>query len=565
MDVRVDCPRCGIFDIDYHAQVNLAGFAGPPNAATLSGISRHRFELDPYGTVPRLVWVEVDGDREGRYEFQGIPSERMSAAEKCDQLFHLFAKKVDRIPGEEVATELPRDLPLAFAKSPAEFDSYLKRLEKGGLIEFSAPSDSIRIVSLTVEGADYRQIPRNTASGNDEIELPVLAVEITGPKRGSGGFGQVYPGRQTLLARDVAVKVIQPETKPGAIDHAIALAKVTHPNVVHVLEVGRITDPDTENQVDCVVMEWVDGSELHEVWNELDENQAEKVCRQVVCAVQAMHDAGVCHHDLHAGNVMVNGTEVTVIDVHYTESARLSQISTAPKERLIADDWSYVARLIRNTLWNAKGDLLPTHLESRWPRAKSRADVEGLLAEVFEHAQAESAPSIQDAQDSSLANSDGLSSLDLDVLRAAGDMVAGNVDRRFVSSRVSVPKIMESLGNNPGVTESVRLLGELGYFHGTDRDYPRIVFMTRPGFRRYLNLFRPSYSQELQKLRVAIVRGEEATDLDFAIMTEIPRTIVEHALMEFAEEDLIQISTNNDHTRVRGVSTRMRRAAQDLG
>ncbi len=128
LDVRVDCPRCKKFDIDYPAQVNLVDLAPPPNAAILFGMSRHLYESERGSSVPRLVWVEVPGNHAGRYEFQNQPTPTMLASDKCDRLFQFISEKVERTPGEVFTLHVLADLSLAFAKSENEIDSYLPRI-----------------------------------------------------------------------------------------------------------------------------------------------------------------------------------------------------------------------------------------------------------------------------------------------------------------------------------------------------------------------------------------------------------------------------------------------------
>ena len=78
-------------------------------------------------------------------------------------------------------------------------------------------------------------------------------LEITGVL-GVGGMGTVYRARQTKLERDVALKIIRPES---AMDAAFAerfnreaktLAKLNHPNIVGVHDFGEVDVPANDGQ-----------------------------------------------------------------------------------------------------------------------------------------------------------------------------------------------------------------------------------------------------------------------------------------------------------------------------
>ena len=74
---------------------------------------------------------------------------------------------------------------------------------------------------------------------------------------GSGGAGIVYAAYDPKLDRKVAVKLLTSDEEPQALEReARNLAKLTHPNVVHVYDVGHHL-----GQV-YLIMEFVDGGTL---------------------------------------------------------------------------------------------------------------------------------------------------------------------------------------------------------------------------------------------------------------------------------------------------------------
>lgn len=77
LDYVIECPRCKAFQIDRRAFINLDRGSDAPNAAVLSGIARRQY--DSCGEIPRLSWIRLEDDRDGRYEFDGTESLRLSA------------------------------------------------------------------------------------------------------------------------------------------------------------------------------------------------------------------------------------------------------------------------------------------------------------------------------------------------------------------------------------------------------------------------------------------------------------------------------------------------------
>lgn len=75
---------------------------------------------------------------------------------------------------------------------------------------------------------------------------------------GEGGIGIVYQARDTMLERDVAVKILSPqrlgtEGQARLLQEARAAARLNHPNIVTVYDVGEYRDAP------FIVMELVAG------------------------------------------------------------------------------------------------------------------------------------------------------------------------------------------------------------------------------------------------------------------------------------------------------------------
>jgi tetratricopeptide (TPR) repeat protein len=120
---------------------------------------------------------------------------------------------------------------------------------------------------------------------------------------GRGGMGIVYRARDTLLERDVAVKVLSAEVlgtegRARLLHEAQAAAQLHHPNVVTVHDAG-----EAEGST-FIVMELVEGASLFEQRPQgLDEILA--VAQQVCAALEHAHSHGIVHRDLKLENVLL--------------------------------------------------------------------------------------------------------------------------------------------------------------------------------------------------------------------------------------------------------------------
>ncbi|HEY1731085.1 MAG TPA: protein kinase [Terriglobales bacterium] len=122
---------------------------------------------------------------------------------------------------------------------------------------------------------------------------------------GAGGMGEVYRAHDNRLQRDVAIKILRPGLliDEGARSRfrkeALALARLNHPNIAVVYDVGE------HDAVDYLVMEYVPGPSLAEKLGSGPCAIAEALSLgiEIASALEEAHEQGVIHRDLKPGNV----------------------------------------------------------------------------------------------------------------------------------------------------------------------------------------------------------------------------------------------------------------------
>lgn len=132
-------------------------------------------------------------------------------------------------------------------------------------------------------------------------------------KIGEGGMAVVYKGKDRLLNRYVAIKILRPEyTKDEQFienfrRESQAAAGLSHPNIVGVYDVGK------EGNIHFIVMELIDGKVLSDVIKEkgrLDYKEAISIIRQVASALSLAHKNQIIHRDIKPHNILITSTGV---------------------------------------------------------------------------------------------------------------------------------------------------------------------------------------------------------------------------------------------------------------
>ena len=152
---------------------------------------------------------------------------------------------------------------------------------------------------------------------------------------GQGGFGRVYLARDDELDRAVAIKVPNPERIAGPEDveaylaEARILAKLDHPNIVPVYDVGR-----TDDGLCYVVSKYIEGSDLAERLRQGRPSFRESA-ELVAVVAEALHHAhtrGLVHRDIKPANILIDASGEPCVadfglalkDEDYGKGARLA-------------------------------------------------------------------------------------------------------------------------------------------------------------------------------------------------------------------------------------------------
>jgi len=134
---------------------------------------------------------------------------------------------------------------------------------------------------------------------------------------GQGGMGDVYAGYDEKLDRKVALKVLHAENRLDGearerlLREARALSKLDHPHIC------RIHDYIESDEVDLLVLEYIDGRTVQDVLLDQELSRAEKlrIAISVAEVLVAAHRLGIIHRDLKPENVMLTKQgEVKVLD-----------------------------------------------------------------------------------------------------------------------------------------------------------------------------------------------------------------------------------------------------------
>ena len=142
---------------------------------------------------------------------------------------------------------------------------------------------------------------------------------------GGGGMSLVYQAKDTFLDRIVALKVLR-EQFTSDIEfvrrfrrEAQAVAKLSHPNIVSIYDVGQ------DGEIHYLVMEYIKGKTLKEIILEqgpLELAEIIDIAKQICDALEHAHENSIIHRDIKPHNILITrGKRVKVTDFGIARAA----------------------------------------------------------------------------------------------------------------------------------------------------------------------------------------------------------------------------------------------------
>jgi serine/threonine protein kinase len=154
-------------------------------------------------------------------------------------------------------------------------------------------------MSRADQGPEDEDLPPGTAVGE----------YVVGDKIGEGAFGKVYRGRQPLIGKNVAIKLLSrrfsadPEMVSRFVAEARAVNQIAHRNIIDIFSFGNLPDGRL-----YFVMELLQGRTLDHLLRSrgfYSVAEALPILRGLARALDAAHAHGIAHRDLKPANVFV--------------------------------------------------------------------------------------------------------------------------------------------------------------------------------------------------------------------------------------------------------------------
>lgn len=146
-----------------------------------------------------------------------------------------------------------------------------------------------------------------------EVDLPHIPGYVIFSVIGRGGMGIVYEGLHSKLNRHVALKTLRadslcdPSFRMRFQAEAEAIAKLQHPNIIQVFEVGNVdAKAARRHQPPYIALELVDGGSLSKYVHQPQQPRfAAEMVQKLARAAHAAHRLGIVHRDLKPSNVLL--------------------------------------------------------------------------------------------------------------------------------------------------------------------------------------------------------------------------------------------------------------------
>jgi eukaryotic-like serine/threonine-protein kinase len=202
----------------------------------------------------------------------------------------------------------------------------LAQRDRGEFLRAACGTDDVlraEVESLLGDNSCAERMLEPRADRVDLIGQRIGTYDITA-LLGRGGMGEVYRARDTMLGRDVAIKVLPAEFARDAervarfAREARVLASLNHPHI------GAIHGLEDASGVQALVLELVEGQTLAARLADgcIPVRDALLLARQIADALEGAHEHGIVHRDLKPSNIIITPDgNVKVLDFGLAKAA----------------------------------------------------------------------------------------------------------------------------------------------------------------------------------------------------------------------------------------------------
>jgi eukaryotic-like serine/threonine-protein kinase len=183
---------------------------------------------------------------------------------------------------------------------------------------------------------------------------------------GAGGMGVVFRAHDERLARDVAIKLLNPGSIRSAIarhrvrNEALALSRLSHPNIETIFEF------DTQDGCDFLVVELIPGASLDELLSRgpLPQTLAVSLTMQLLRGLAAAHEKGIIHRDLKPSNLrLTQDSFLKILDfglahIRDEEEPETHNLTTETHSTVLSGTLAYMSpEQLRGTRLDPRSDI----------------------------------------------------------------------------------------------------------------------------------------------------------------------------------------------------------------